>query len=836
MIIKDAKSMHLPVNTDFEIFDNSKEEVVVYEIISNILDEIGDLQVKYANEAAVNSEIFSTNEIINKTVTDLFNKDVSSLHIEIANEILKSGTGKKYEIHFKDLDKYYSVSAYLSDENTYITANTDITELKKEEKKLKRTVEKITSAYFELDNEWRFIDANSKIEYILKREREDLVGKIFWEEVPYLVNSEHYIQYNKAKNENIDIHFEIKSKHTGEWYEVHAHPHQNGLTVCFYNINQGKKAEKELIDEIQKLKEDLKVSNKELQAHSEKLQRSKEELKLSNEELRDTANNLQIANKELLKQKEELNILNENINERKTRYNSFVKDLPAVIMKYDRDFKVAYVTTNSRDDNNISTEGFIGKTSRELGIPPEICDIWENAIEKVFKTGKNQNIEFEFPSADGNYPKVFYINFIPESDGKTVKYVLGVSTEITELKNAQNELKEIQDNLEQKVEDRTKEIRMAYESLEHEMNKGYKMEERLLYQANLLENVNDAVIAIDTEFNITSWNKAAKKIYGWDFEEVSGKDSIHLLRINPSNEDKEEIIHSIAEEGIFNREIIHRKKDGTSVYVGSTVMELKDINDEIIGYIALNRDISKRKKVQEELKETIENLKRSNEELERFAYVASHDLQEPLRTIASFTQLLEKRYKGKFDSDADEFMDYIVEAAKRMKEQIVGLLEFSRVATNGEEFQPISTNSILDHVTSNLKASIKECNGEITRDNLPDITGDAAQLQRVFQNLISNAIKFRKPGEPPKIHVSSVKDDEKGDYIFKVSDNGIGIEEQYFDRIFTIFQRLHTREKYKGTGIGLSIVKKIIDRHGGRVWVESSYGVGSTFYFTIPNL
>jgi PAS domain S-box-containing protein len=505
-------------------------------------------------------------------------------------------------------------------------------------------------------------------------------------------------------------------------------------------------------------------------------------------------------------------------------------------MKYDRDFKVAYVTTNFRDDNNVSTEGFIGKTSRELGIPNEICDIWENAIEKVFKTGKNQNIEFEFPSADGNYPKVFYINFIPESDGKTVKYVLGVSTEITELKNAQNELKEIQDNLEQKVEDRTKEIRMAYESLEHEMNKGYKMEERLLYQANLLENVNDAVIAIDTEFNITSWNKAAKKIYGWDFEEVSGKDSIHLLRINPSNEDKEEIIHSIAEEGIFNREIIHRKKDGTSVYVGSTVMELKDINDEIIGYIALNRDISKRKKVQEELKETIENLKRSNEELERFAYVASHDLQEPLRTIASFTQLLEKRYKGKFDSDADEFMDYIVEAAKRMKEQIVGLLEFSRVATNGEEFQPISTNSILDHVTSNLKASIKECNGEITRDNLPDITGDAAQLQRVFQNLISNAIKFRKPGEPPKIHVSSVKDDEKGDYIFKVSDNGIGIEEQYFDRIFTIFQRLHTREKYKGTGIGLSIVKKIIDRHGGRVWVESSFGVGSTFYFTIPNL
>ena len=237
---------------------------------------------------------------------------------------------------------------------------------------------------------------------------------------------------------------------------------------------------------------------------------------------------------------------------------------------------------------------------------------------------------------------------------------------------------------------------------------------------------------------------------------------------------------------------------------------------------------------EEEMKQLIKDLKRSNEELERFAYVASHDLQEPLRTIASFTQLLEIRYKGKFDSDADEFMDYIVEAAKRMKEQIIGLLEYSRVARTDEKFQIVDSNYILENAINSLKSSIKEYNAKVTYDELPSIMGESNQLLRVFINLISNALKFRNEDKPPRIHITSLKSEENNEYIFSISDNGIGIEEQYMERIFVIFQRLHTREKYKGTGIGLSIVKKIIERHGGRIWVESEYGKGSTFYFTLP--
>ncbi|WP_414469206.1 sensor histidine kinase [Methanobacterium sp. ACI-7] len=238
-------------------------------------------------------------------------------------------------------------------------------------------------------------------------------------------------------------------------------------------------------------------------------------------------------------------------------------------------------------------------------------------------------------------------------------------------------------------------------------------------------------------------------------------------------------------------------------------------------------DISKRKELEDDLK-------RSNNELKQFAYIASHDLQEPLRTIASFTQLLTRRYEGKLDEDADEFMDYIIEASVRMKQQIEDLLEFSRVVTKGGDFKKLSVNDVLNQVISSLKTLIDENNVKISHDYLPEVFADSTQLARLFQNLITNSIKFRKPDEPLKIHISYQKDKNINEYVFSVKDNGIGIEEQYFDRIFTIFQRLHTRDEYKGTGIGLAVVKKIVERHGGRIWVESEYGKGSTFYFTLP--
>jgi PAS domain S-box-containing protein len=249
------------------------------------------------------------------------------------------------------------------------------------------------------------------------------------------------------------------------------------------------------------------------------------------------------------------------------------------------------------------------------------------------------------------------------------------------------------------------------------------------------------------------------------------------------------------------------------------------------GYRGTGRDITARRVAAEQLKAAHDELARSNAELEQFAYVASHDLQEPLRMVASYTQLLGKRYGDRLEGDAQEFMAYIVDGAGRMKQLIEDLLAYSRVGTRGRDFRPVKLQAILERARINLRAALEESGAELTRDALPEVVGDEPQLVQLMQNLIGNAIKFRGKAAP-QIHVSAC---EKGNELeVTVSDNGIGIEPQYYERIFMVFQRLHDKSRYPGTGIGLAICKKVVDRHGGRIHVESEPGKGSRFMFTLP--
>jgi len=247
--------------------------------------------------------------------------------------------------------------------------------------------------------------------------------------------------------------------------------------------------------------------------------------------------------------------------------------------------------------------------------------------------------------------------------------------------------------------------------------------------------------------------------------------------------------------------------------------------------VRIREELVLRERMAANLEKKQEELKRSNSELEQFAYVASHDLQEPLRMVSSYLQLLEKRYKEKLDSDAHEFIGFAVDGALRMKQLINDLLAYSRISTKGEPFKPVECGVVLEKAIKNLEIAIQEKKASVTHDQLPKVMADEGQLIQLFQNLIANALKFCKD-RTPEIHISAKQGPEGR--VVGVRDNGIGIESEHFDKIFHIFQRLHTREEYAGTGIGLAVCKKIVERHGGKIWVESEAGKGTTFWFTIP--
>lgn len=393
------------------------------------------------------------------------------------------------------------------------------------------------------------------------------------------------------------------------------------------------------------------------------------------------------------------------------------------------------------------------------------------------------------------------------------------------------EIRRLNEELERRVQERTAELEETNHKLEIQIAERKQTEERFRL---VIESAPNAIVMSNTEGIITLVNTQAEVLFGYQREELFGK-SVELLvptRFRKKHPDYRSGFNTHPETRAMGagRDLYALKKDGTEVPVEIGLNPIH--TDQGVQVLSAIVDITARKKAEAALETHARELSRSNEELEQFAYVASHDLREPLRMVSNFVQLLERHYKGKLDSNADEYIYFAVDGAKRMQILIDDLLTFSRVGTRGKPFQPTHIQAVLTQVCQDLQLIITENQAQIVFHDLPTIIADDIQMAQLFQNLITNAIKFHSD-HPPYVQITARQ--EENQWHFIVSDNGIGIDPKFADRIFDIFQRLHTREEYEGTGIGLAVCKKIVERHGGQIWVESSLEQGTTFHFTIPN-
>jgi PAS domain S-box-containing protein len=339
------------------------------------------------------------------------------------------------------------------------------------------------------------------------------------------------------------------------------------------------------------------------------------------------------------------------------------------------------------------------------------------------------------------------------------------------------------------------------------------------------ELAGSGIATVDLEGHFLRVNRGLCSMLGYSPDDLVGRSVKEIS--HPDDRDLTDAQRARVRSGEMESVKFEKRyiaKGGAVVWVMLTVALVRGADGTPQYEIAVFDDITDKKAAQEELQ-------RSNAELEQFAYVASHDLQEPLRMVSSYTQLLERRYGERFDADAKEFMGYVVDGAARMKQLIEDLLAYSRVGTHGKEFKPVALEAALSRALANLRAAIAESGATVTHDPLPTLPGDELQLAQLFQNLIGNALKFRG-AVSPVVHISVL--DRNTECEIGVRDNGIGIEPQYYEKVFMVFQRLHAMGEYPGTGIGLAICKKVVERHGGRIRVESQPGAGSSFLFTLP--
>ena len=541
---------------------------------------------------------------------------------------------------------------------------------------------------------------------------------------------------------------------------------------------------------------------------------------------------LQTANEEMERQIADRRIAQQSLRDSEALYHSLVEYVPMNIFRKDREGRFTFCNKRFCEAVGKTEEELHGKTDMDL-FPVELAEKYQLDDQEVLDTGEIFSDVEQYQDAQGRTRHNEVLKTAIRDSDHQIVGTQGIFWDVTERHQAEEQLQKtaaelalanqqlahINDRLEKEVE-------------EHERTEAALRDSEQRLQA-ILDNTSALIYLKTLDGRYELVNREFSRVLGLPFREIIGKTAGDLFSEEEAGQIQANDAEVIRTGELMECEEVTFHEETPSTYI-SIKFPLRQPDGEMYAIAGISTDITDRKQSEQEIKNFAEALKKSNEELEQFAYVASHDLQEPLRMVASYVQLLQRRYSEKLDEQANEFIHFAVDGAKRMQTLIQDLLEYSRVSTRGGAFVEVDCEKVLQDTMRNLTKAVEGSGADVSVGTMPrKLVGDATQLAQLFQNLIGNAIKFFDPDRSPKISVTSERVD--GCWRFSVADNGIGIDPKYADRIFVIFKRLNSREHYEGTGIGLAVCKRIVDRHGGRIWFDSEPGKGTTFHFEIPD-
>ncbi|MEY7847600.1 PAS domain S-box protein [Natrarchaeobius sp. A-rgal3] len=755
-----------------------------------------------------------------------------------------------------------------------VTTGEDVTALKERERSLERRrgeleaeldeiYGRITDGFYSLDSDWTFTYANERAKDLIGFGQGGLIGKNMWETFEWAADSKLKTKYETAMETQESTSFELFYPAPLEsWYEIHAYPSETGLSVYFRDVSDRKERERKL-------------------AESERRYRTLAEyfpngvVTLFDDNLEYTLAAGQAfdwlpVDPENVEGKTVGNAWNENVTDalQPVLQTALAGHEQSVELEYAGREWVVWAVPITDDAGAVfagmtmaqditeqkARERHLRETKTQLEAATEAGAIgtWEwHVPEDRFVTGPTfaETFGLDPDDAEDGVSIDRLISSVHEADRERVLESIEKAVEtcgeyeaVYRVWNAEDELRWVvaRGHVDCDEDGNPQTFPGALADITDRKRAELEVEKQSRELETLFRVLPVGVVVADADGSLLRANETARHLWGGgvfdaeSVEEYEKYDAVWEDTGEPVAPDEWTMSQVLQGEEVTEPNVYQIQAfDDEARIIMEHGMPVRDEDGDVTRAVVTLTDITERREYQRRLEDAVEKLERSNERLEQFAYAASHDLQEPLRMVSSYLQLIDRRYGDGLDDDAEEFLAFAVDGAERMRSMIDALLEYSRIETGGDPIEPIHLENVFETVIDDLQLRVEETDADVTADDLPRVTGDATQLRRVFQNLLSNALEY-SGDEPPRIHVDAERQGEE--WLISVHDRGIGIDSANHERVFEIFHRLHSREEHDGSGVGLALCQRIIERHGGEIWVDSEPDEGTTFSFTLPAL